>query len=43
MTCSTAGIIPMIYKLTDEIPSINLAISLHSAIQEKKKPTDAWT
>ena len=36
MTCSTAGIIPMIYKLTDEIPSINLAISLHSAIQEKR-------
>lgn len=36
ITISTAGIIPMIYKLTDELPSVKLAISLHSAIQKKR-------
>jgi len=36
ITISTSGIVPQIYKLTDEIKGINLAISLHSAIQPKR-------
>ena len=36
ITLSTAGIIDKIYSLTDEIKSINLAVSLHSAIQNKR-------
>jgi len=36
ITISTAGIIPFIYKLTEEMPSVGLAISLHSAIQSKR-------
>ncbi len=33
---STSGIIDKIYKLTDEIKSVKLAISLHAATQEKR-------
>ncbi len=33
---STSGIIPNIYKLTNELTSVKLAISLHSAIQKKR-------
>ncbi len=33
---STSGIIDKIYKLTDEIKSVRLAISLHAATQEKR-------
>ncbi len=36
ITLSSAGIIDKIYSLTDEIKSINLAVSLHSAIQNKR-------
>jgi 23S rRNA (adenine2503-C2)-methyltransferase len=36
ITLSTAGIIDKIYSLIDEIKSINLAVSLHSAIQSKR-------
>ncbi len=36
ITISTSGIIRNIYKLTDEIKGVNLAISLHSAIQSKR-------
>ncbi len=36
ITLSTSGIIDKIYRLTDEIKSIKLAVSLHSAIQEKR-------
>lgn len=36
ITISTAGIAPMIYKLADEISSVKLAISLHSATQKKR-------
>jgi 23S rRNA (adenine2503-C2)-methyltransferase len=36
ITISTSGIIDKIYKLTDEIKSVNLAVSLHSAIQSKR-------
>lgn len=33
---STSGIIDKIYRLTDEIKSVKLAISLHAATQEKR-------
>lgn len=33
---STSGITDKIYKLTDEIPSVRLAISLHAPTQEKR-------
>lgn len=36
ITVSTSGIIDKIYQITDEIKSIKIAISLHSAIQEKR-------
>ncbi|MGC8574988.1 MAG: 23S rRNA (adenine(2503)-C(2))-methyltransferase RlmN [Caldisericum sp.] len=36
ITISTSGITPMIYKLADEIQSVKLAVSLHSAIQIKR-------
>jgi 23S rRNA (adenine2503-C2)-methyltransferase len=36
ITVSTSGIIDKIYKFTDEVKSVKLAISLHSAIQEKR-------
>jgi 23S rRNA (adenine2503-C2)-methyltransferase len=36
ITISTSGIIDKIYKLTNEIKTVNLAISLHSAIQSKR-------
>lgn len=36
ITISTAGIVPMIYKIADEIPTVKLAISLHAASQRKR-------
>jgi 23S rRNA (adenine2503-C2)-methyltransferase len=36
ITISTSGIIDKIYKLTNEIKTVNLAVSLHSAIQSKR-------
>ena len=36
ITLSTCGITPMIEKLKKDLPYINLAISLHSAIQKKR-------
>ncbi len=37
ITVSTAGIIPKIYEFTDLKTQVNLAISLHSAFQEKRE------
>lgn len=37
MTISTAGIIPGIYSLADFSPGVRLAVSLNSAIQEKRE------
>jgi len=36
ITISTSGIVPMIYKVADEIPTVKLAISLHAASQRKR-------
>ena len=36
ITISTSGIIDKIYKLTNEMKTVNLAVSLHSAVQSKR-------
>jgi len=36
ITVSTAGLVKQIYKLADELPRVQLAISMHSADQEKR-------
>lgn len=37
ITISTAGVVPQIYKLADSDLKVNLAISLNSAFEEKRK------
>jgi len=36
ITISTVGLVESIYRLADDSPKLNLAISLHSAIEEKR-------
>lgn len=37
VSVSTVGIVPMMAKLTDEFPNVNLAFSLHSPFLEERK------
>ena len=37
ITVSTCGIVPRIYDTVKDFPQVNLALSLHSAIQEKRE------
>ena len=37
ITLSTCGIVPNIIKLADDVKGVSLALSLHSAIEEKRK------
>lgn len=37
ISVSTVGIVPMMVKLTDEFPNVNLAFSLHSPFSEERK------
>jgi len=36
ITLSTVGVVKQLYKLADSLPKYNLAVSLHSAINEKR-------